>query len=132
MKKSVLTSFFFVALMILLAGCGKKDNYDYKANLPGNYTSVHWFYDEKNGDNGFFEKDAVLSFTEDGSFSSCGEFTEWQTVTGNYEFTGDNTIRVTYNDGTFDDFTLRYSVDHDTVEFIDNESHYSLSLEHAG
>jgi len=129
-KKLIAAAVMVTVLAVALAACGEKDTYDYRANLPGNYVVSHWFYDIKDGESGFYEEEAKYSFGEDGTFSCSGGVNEGE-VTGTYEFTGDNTITITYSDGSFDEMTLRYSSNHDTIEMTNNETKYAVSLEAA-
>lgn len=117
-------------LAVLLTACGEKDTYDYRTNLPGDYVASHWFYDVKDGESGFYDEDAQYSFGTDGSFSCSGGVNDGE-LSGTYEFTDDNTITITYSDGSYDEMILRYSSNHDTIEMTNNETKYAVSLEAA-
>ncbi len=123
-----------VAAAILLPKVlgGKKDTYDYRANLPGKYVVYHWFYDVKNGDSGFYDDSAVghYNFGADGAYSHTGgDLAEGESQTGTYAFTADNVIRITLEDGSFDDLTLRYSTNHNSTEMTNNVTKFAVSLQ---
>ena len=120
-----------VAVIFILNG-KKKDTYDYQANLPGEYIVYHWFYDVKDGESGFYEDDKAghYTFGADGSYSHTGgDLDEGITQTGTYTFTSSNVIRITLEDGSYDDMTLRYSTKHTSTEMTNNATKFSVSLQ---
>ena len=128
--RSITAVLLIICLALAFVGCGKKDTYDYRANLAGTYEAYHWFINEANGDSGFYDEPLVYTFGTDGSFAAEGGNLK-EALAGTYTFTGDNTINVTYDDGSFDNYTLRYSADHGTIELTNDATAYADSMERA-
>ena len=96
--------------------------------LPGEWFVWHWYYNVKDGDNGFFEEAQFYTFGADGKLTiKIGE----ETSNATYTFSGKDTVEVTYEDGTVDSFQL-IPAEHDGVnqiQFMDTNTNYTLTLE---
>lgn len=96
--------------------------------LPGEWFVWHWYYNVKDGDNGFFEEAQFYTFGADGKLTiKIGE----ETSNATYTFSGKDTVEVTYEDGTVDSFQL-IPAEHDGVnqiQFMNTNTNYTLTLE---
>lgn len=96
--------------------------------LPGEWFVWHWYYNVKDGDNGFFEEAQFYTFGADGKLTiKIGE----ETSNATYTFSGRDTVEVTYEDGTVDSFQL-IPAEHDGVnqiQFMNTNTNYTLTLE---
>ena len=96
--------------------------------LPGEWFVWHWYYNVKDGDNGFFEEAQFYTFGADGKLTiKIGE----ETSNATYTFSGKDTGEVTYEDGTVDSFQL-IPAEHDGVnqiQFMNTNTNYTLTLE---
>ena len=128
MKKTPILALllFLVVCLSSLSACSSRN---LQEELPGDWFVWHWYYNEEGADNGFFEEAVFYSFT-DGQMSVTdkdGNVTQEAT----YEFTGKDTLDVTYSDGTIDSFQLLES-ERDGVkqiQFMNTATKYTLTLE---
>ncbi len=114
-----------VLCMSALTACSSRNMQE---ELPGEWFVWHWYYNVTDGDNGFFDEAQFYAFGEDGKLTiKIGE----ETTTATYSFSSDNTVEVTYEDGTVDSFQLS-PTEHDGVDqiqFINMNTNYTLTLE---
>ncbi|MBR5513589.1 MAG: hypothetical protein IKV85_06345 [Ruminococcus sp.] len=124
MKKISILALISV-MLFMFSGC---DSRNMKEELPGEWYVWHWYYNVKDGDNGFFDEAKFYNFNADGELI----INENDTVTNaKYEFTSDETVKVTYADGTFDDFQLIPAVHEgvNQIQFMNENTNYTLTLE---
>lgn len=131
MKKSrVLISVLALVLCLctLLSACSGSSR-NLQEELPGKWEVWHWYYNEDDGDSGFFDSVMYCEFN-DGKVSVTDE--DGAVVReGTYEFTGDATLDLEYTDGTVASIQLIAS-NHDGVDqiqFMDVNTKYTLTLE---
>ena len=112
----------------LLSACAGNSR-NLKEELPGKWEIWHWYYNEKDGDDGFFDSVMYCEFT-DGKVSVTSE--DGTVIReGTYEFTGNDTLDVEYTDGTVASIQLIAS-NHDgqdQIQFMDVNTKYTLTLE---
>lgn len=129
MKKTrvlVLLLALFVCLSSL-CGCSSRN---VKEELPGEWFVWHWYYNEDNGEDGFFDEAVFYTFGTDGSLK-IGDKDGNVSQEATYEFTADDTVEVQYADGTVDSFQLIAS-EHDgiaQIQFMNINTKYTLTLE---
>lgn len=122
----VLALFLAVVLCIFaLTACSFRN---VQEEILGEWFVWHWYYNENDGDNGFFEEAQFYTFGEDGELTiEIGE----ETTNATYTFSGKDTVEVTYEDGTVDSFQL-IPAEHDGVkqiQFMNTNTKYTLTLE---
>ncbi len=127
MKKTRIMA--IVCLLVLCLGlfCGCSSR-NMQEELPGEWFVWHWYYNEENGDNGFFEEAKFYTFDADGNITiKEGEATS----TATYTFTGKDTIDVVFEDGTTDSFQLIPSERNgvNQIQFMNVNTIYTLTLE---
>lgn len=125
----------FLALMLaliicagMLCGCSSRN---VQEELPGEWFVWHWYYNTKDGDNGFFDVALFYTFSQDGKLVITSQDESVAPVEADYEFTTDDEIEVVYADGTIDTFQLIPS-EHDGVDqiqFMNTNTNYTLTLE---
>lgn len=129
MKKIVRVFIVFAVICtVILTGCGQSINC--KELLPGEWFVWHWYYE--GGDDGFFDNAVFYTFSEDGRIT-IKENTEDAVVTeATYVWENDNTIIVSYPDGTSD--TIEIAVTEydgkEQLKYINVDTGYILSMEH--
>lgn len=110
---------------VMLCGCNSRNM---KNELPGEWFIYHWYYNEKDGDNGFFDDARFYTFGSDGTLTmKIGE----ETTGATYSFIGNDKVNVVYEDGTTDTFQLfpaeRNGVKQ--IQFMNVDTIYTLTLE---
>ena len=128
-KKIACTVLALVLLTAALAGCGSSR--DVKSELTGEWFIWHWYYNVKDGDNGFFDKALFYTFSEDGKVTITSQDESVAQVDAEYTFTGKDTIEITYPDGAVDSMQLIPS-EHDGVnqiQMMNVDTNYTLTLE---
>ena len=114
-----------VLCMSVLTACSSRN---VQEEIPGEWFIWHWYYNVKDGDNGFFEEAQFYTFGEDGNLTIIvGE----ETTDATYIFSGKDTMEVSYEDGTIDTFQLipaeRDGVNQ--IQFMNVNTNYTLTLE---
>lgn len=129
MKKIIAFVLMTVMCLTMIVGCGGSNKLS--ESLPGEWFVWHWYYYEKDGDNGFFDEPVFVTFGEDGSVIATTKETTFEGFEGNYTITGNSTIDITYADGTSDSFQLQ-AANHDGVDqiqLINTNTMYTITLE---
>ena len=127
MKTKRILAMLLVAVLCLsvVTACSSRN---VQEELPGEWFVWHWYYNVKDGDNGFFEEAQFYTFGADGKLTiKIGE----ETSNATYTFSGKDTVEVTYEDGTVDSFQL-IPAEHDGVnqiQFMNTNTNYTLTLE---
>lgn len=105
-KKIKVMRFLALVLTILMAvgltACGKKQ--DMKNVLPGEWFVWHWYYVE--GDSGFYDNAVFYTFTDDGKLTIKENTDESKATEATYVWENENTIIVSYPDGTSETFEI--------------------------
>lgn len=114
-----------VLCMSALTACSSRN---VQEELPGEWFVWHWYYNVKDGDNGFFEEAQFYTFGADGKLTiTIGE----ETTNATYTFSGMDTVEVSYEDGTVDSFQLipaeRDGVNQ--IQYMNTNTNYTLTLE---
>ena len=126
-KKHFLISALILCLCLALCACSGSRNL--QEELPGTWEVCHWYYNEKNGDSGFFDNPMYCEFI-DGKITVTAE--DGSLIReGSYEFTGSDTLDVEYTDGTVASIQL-LAANHegvDQIQFMDVNTNYTLTLE---
>lgn len=127
MKKTRVLSMVLVLVFCVSALCACSSR-NLQEELPGDWFVWHWYYNENDGDNGFFEEAQFYTFGADGKLTiKIGE----KTTNATYTFSGKDTVEVTYEDGTLDSFQL-IPAEHDgikQIQFMNTNTKYTLTLE---
>lgn len=126
LRKAVSVICLGVMIAAFATGCGAKVNY--KESLPGEWFVWHWYYNEKDGDNGFFDDAIFYTFNEDGSLVIADQAEGAEEVTASYVFTGDDTIEITNADGSVDSMVLAMN-DDGQIQMTNVDNKYTLTLE---
>ena len=108
-----------------LCGCNSRN---VKEELPGEWFIWHWYYNTKDGDNGFFDEARFYTFDKDGNLTmKVGE----ETTKATYSFVSKDTIKVVYEDGTTDSFQLIPSEHNgvNQIQLMNVDTIYTLTLE---
>ena len=109
----------------VLCGCGGRN---LKEELPGEWFVWHWYYNTKDGDNGFFDEARFYTFGSDGSLTiKIGE----ETTKATYTFVGNDKVSVVYDDGTTDTFQLIASERNGVkqIQYMNVDTIYTITLE---
>ena len=127
MKKFNLNALLLVFALSFctLFGCSSRN---LKEELPGEWFIWHWYYNVKDGENGFFDEAQFYTFNEDGTLTME---VEGKKSTATYTFNGNDKVDVVYEDGTTDTFQL-IAAEHDGVnqiQFMNVNNNYTLTLE---
>lgn len=124
MKKISLIALIGVTLF-MFSGCESRNM---KEELPGEWYVWHWYYNVKDGDNGFFDEAQFYIFGDNGDLTiKVNDIT----TNAEYEFTSDETVKVTYADGTIDNFQL-IPAEYEGVnqiQFMNENTNYTITLE---
>ncbi len=118
----------FVVLAVCsssLCGCSSRNM---KEELPGEWFVWHWYYNENDGENGFFDEAQFYTFDTDGKITIK---VEEEISTATYTFSADDMVDVIYEDGTIDTFQL-IPAEHDGVkqiQYMNINTNYTLTLE---
>lgn len=126
MKNRRMIALILVLLCVLnLAGCAGRN---VREELPGEWFVWHWYYNEKDGDNGFFEVPQFYTFDAAGNLTMT---VDGVTTTATYRFSADDIVDVVYADGTIDTFQLIPSEHEgvDQIQFSNMHTNYTLTLE---
>lgn len=127
MKTKRILAMLLAAVLCLsvMTACSSRN---VQEELPGEWFVWHWYYNVKDGDNGFFEEAQFYTFGADGKLTiKIGE----ETSNATYTFSGKDTVEVSYEDGTVDSFQL-IPAEHDGVnqiQFMNTNTNYTLTLE---
>lgn len=119
---------WFVVLAVYsssLCGCSSRNM---KEELPGEWFVWHWYYNENDGENGFFDEAQFYTFDTDGKITIK---IEEEISTATYTFSADDMVDVIYEDGTIDTFQL-IPAEHDGVkqiQYMNINTNYTLTLE---
>lgn len=126
MKKIGILALVLVLVLCVgaLCACGGRN---YKEELPGEWYVWHWYYNTKDGENGFFEEAHFYTFGADGKLTiKIGEEVENAT----YEFTKDDTIKITHANGTVETCQLIESKSHpEQIQMMNVDTIYTLTLQ---
>lgn len=124
MKKISLIALIGVTLF-MFSGCESRNM---KEELPGEWYVWHWYYNVKDGDNGFFDEAQFYIFGDNGDLTiKVNDIT----TNAEYEFTSDETVKVTYADGTIDNFQL-IPAEYEGVnqiQFMNENTNYTITFE---
>ncbi len=108
-----------------LFGCS---NRNMQEELPGEWFIWHWYYNEKDGDNGFFDHARFYTFGEDGTLTMV---IDGETTTATYSFVNKDTVTVVYEDQSTETFQLipaeRNGINE--IQFMNVENLYTITLE---
>ena len=130
MKKGRIVTLFLVLVFCLSSLCACGSSRDLKEELPGEWFVWHWYYNQDNGEDGFFDEAEFYTFNSDGTLK-IGDKDGNISTEATYEFTGKDTVDVTYTDGTMDSFQLIPS-ERDgfyQIQFMNVNTKYTLTLE---
>ena len=122
----VLALVIVLAIGVSLCACNSRN---LQEELSGEWFVWHWYYNAEGADNGFFDEAIFYSFA-DGKMTvkdKDGNITK----EAKYEFTGKDTLNVTYSDGTVDSFQLLASERNgvNQIQFMNTATKYTLTLE---
>jgi hypothetical protein len=83
--KRLIAAFLMLIVISTFAGCGNKlgNTGDFSKDIIGKWETWHWYYNETDGEDGFFEDDKKVDWV----FSGDGEF-NMKTVDGSTELDG--------------------------------------------
>ena len=129
MKKSRIVALILALAFCVCALCGCSSR-KVQEELPGEWFVWHWYYNQDNGENGFFDEAVFYTFGEDGALKISDKDGN-VSAEGTYEFTGKDTVDVVYSDGTQDSFQL-IPAEHDgidQIQFMNVNTKYTLTLE---
>lgn len=122
-----LTVVYIVVMMVMfMTGCGAKVNY--KETLPGEWFVWHWYYNETDGANGFFDNAIFYTFNNDGSLIIADQAEGAEKVVASYTFTGKDTIEIKNADGSVDSMILAMN-EKGQIQMTNVDNKYTLTLE---
>ena len=103
--KKIVAIFLAVLMLVGLTACGGETK-DVKSTLPGEWFVWHWYYVE--GDSGFYDNAVFYTFTEDGKLTIKENVDGAEAIEATYVWDNDNTIIVSYPDGTTETFEIAH------------------------
>ncbi len=125
-KKIAVVVCIVMMIATFVTGCGSKTNYE--EALPGEWFVWHWYYNETNGDNGFFDNAIFYTFNDDGSLVIADQTEGVEEVVASYVFTGNDTIEITNADGSVDTMVLAMN-EKGQIQMTNVDNRYTLTLE---